>query len=399
MKILLILFLNLAINLNLLSQNAKDDSLLSKAEKLAHENIIVDTHIDLPLQIYYNNVDPSEKSKNDFDYYRAKKGGLDVPFMSIYVPARYQGTEDAQIIADSVITLVEQLAEMHPDKFALAYSTDDVYENFEKGLISLPMGMENGAPATDFELLEHYYDRGIRYITLTHSKDNHIGDSSYDDRNTNNGLSKFGKKLVKEMNKLGIMIDVSHVTDKTFYDVIEITGVPVIASHSSCRHFTPGFERNMSDDLIKKLAETGGVIQINFGSDFLSGEYQKQGDKFREHRAAFIKDNNLKSNDPKVQKFTDNYWKEHPKVYADVSDVVDHIDHVVKLVGIDHVGIGSDFDGVGDSLPTGLKDVSMFPNLIYEMLKRGYTEEEIKKVLNGNIMRVWKEIEAFAEIN
>ena len=394
-----VILIHLFVALVLYPQEIHDTALLEKAGEISQKYIILDAHIDLPMQMYNHRIDPSGKSSANCDYYKSQKGGLDVPFMSIYIPARYQGTAMAQVVADSTITLVEKLAENHSDKFALVAYSGDIYNNFKKGLISLPMGMENGAPVTDFTLLKHFYDRGIRYITLTHSKDNHIGDSSYDTRHTNNGLTEFGKQLVKEMNKIGMMIDISHVSDKTFYDVMNISETPVIASHSSCRYFTPGFERNMSDEMIEKLAEKGGVIQINFGAEFISQEFKEQENKFTQSRAAFMKNNNMDVNVAEVQEFTKQYWNENPKIFPGVSGVVDHIDHVVNLVGVDFVGIGSDFDGVNDILPTGLKDVSMFPSLIYEMLKRGYFEKDIEKILSGNFMRVWKEVETFAELN
>ena len=397
MKKLFIICIALFLNTNLFTANLEEQHLKQRAGELAQKLLIVDGHIDLPLRIYGKPEPVAEGTeRGDFDYPRAVKGGLNAPFMSIYVPPRYQGTDNAKIIADSLINIVEGLAEDHPDKFAVAYNTDDIYKHFEKGIMSLPMGMENGAPVTDSEMLRYFYDRGIRYITLTHSQNNHIGDSSYDDEEKWGGLSPYGKELIKEMNNIGMMIDVSHITDKTFYDVIELTEAPVIASHSSCRHFTPGFERNMSDDMIKKLGENGGVIQINFGSYFLDSLYQKQSRQYREHINEFITVNGLERTDPKVKEFRDNYLDENPRQYADVKDVADHIDHAVKLAGIDHVGLGSDYDGVGDSLPTGLKDVSMFPNLIYELLKRGYSEQDIEKICSGNIMRVWKEVEEYA---
>jgi membrane dipeptidase len=193
------------------------------------------------------------------------------------------------------------------------------------------------------------------------------------------------------------MVDVSHVSDAAFYEVMNVTKAPVIASHSSCRFFTPGFERNMSDEMITMLAKQGGVIQINFGSSFLSGEYQKLENEGRKEVMAYLKSKNLKFEDAEAQAYIQRFRKEHPIAYADVSDVANHIDRVVKLAGVDHVGLGSDFDGVGDSLPTGLKDVSQYPNIIYELLKRGYAEKDIQKICGGNLLRVWSEVERTAK--
>ena len=285
--------------------------------------------------------------------------------------------------------MVEKIAADSPDKFTVATSVADVHIQFEKGVISLPMGMENGAPIEgDLKNVEYFYNRGIRYITLTHSKNNHICDSSYDTEKKWNGLSPFGKEVVKEMNRVGIMIDVSHITDDTFYQVMEITQAPVIASHSSCRTFTPGFARNMNDEMLKKLSVNGGVIQINFGSSFLDGEIQKKYEEAFAASSKYAEENNLSPSDPKLDEFMSKYKEEHNIGFADITDIVKHIDHV---------GIGSDFDGVGDSLPTGMKDVSMYPNLIYELLKKGYSREDIVKICSGNVFRVWSEVEATAK--
>ena len=298
--------------------------------------------------------------------------------------------------AKNLISLVEDLVKKNPDKFALAYSVADVTKQFNTGVISFPMGMENGSPIEGkIENLKYFYDKGIRYITLAHSKSNHISDSSYDENKRWNGLSPFGKKVVEEMNRLGIMVDISHVSDSAFYQVLEISKAPAIASHSSCRYFTPGWERNMSDEMIKKLAEKGGVIQINFGSSFLKKDIREKSSAVYSYISNYVSRNKLT---PKEEKeFRTKYYAEHNPGYASVKDVVAHIDHVVKLVGIDYVGLGSDFDGVGDSLPEGLKDVSQYPNLIYELLKAGYSEKDIEKICSGNILRVWSEVEKIAE--
>ncbi|MBL7959488.1 membrane dipeptidase, partial [bacterium] len=191
--------------------------------------------------------------------------------------------------------------------------------------------------------------------------------------------------------------DVSHITDEAFYDVMDISKAPVIASHSSCRFFTPGWERNMSDDMIRLLAKNDGVIMINFGSSFINGEYFKRDSTVRSDARQALIAMGMSSTDPAAHTFVDHYEKEHPiGFYADVKEVADHIDHVVKLVGVNHVGFGSDFDGVGDSLPTGLKDVSQYPNLIYELLKRNYSKEDIGKICGLNLLRVWSAVEQVA---
>lgn len=378
-----------------------DEEARALADSLAHAFIITDGHVDLPYRLKVKNFRlereylgiPLSTAEGDFDYERAKKGGLDAPFMSIYIPSSYQQKPDmGKILADSLIDMIEGIAKAHPEKFALARTPEDVSRNFKEGKISLPMGMENGAPiGNDLGLVKYFYDRGIRYITLTHARDNQICDSSYDTTQTWNGLSPFGEKVVAEMNRVGIMVDISHVSDSTFYDVLKITKAPVIASHSSCRAFTPGFQRNMSDDMIRALAKNGGVIQINFGASFIDS-VARRNSELRSSLNKILREKNLTSRDSAAQAVIEEFGKQHKELYSDVERVADHIDHVVKLVGIDHVGLGSDFDGVGDSLPLGLKDVSTYPNLIAALLKRGYTPEDIEKICYKNVFRVWNQV-------
>ncbi len=379
----------------LAQQDKQETALRAKAQKIAHQYIIVDTHIDAPYSLRMKWEDISQRiSDGEFDYVRAKLGGLDAPFMSIYIPAEYQSRGGAKLLADTLIDIVYKFAKDWPKKFAIASSVQDVTNQFRHGLISLCMGMENGSPMEhDLKNVQYFYNRGIRYITLAHARSNHISDSSYDTTHVWKGLSFFGRRLIAEMNRVGIMVDVSHISDVAFYEVMNVSKAPVIASHSSCRVFTPGWERNMSDEMIKLLAAKGGVIQINFGSDFVQGAYRKRDDEVGKEIAAYLKSKSLKPGDAEARAYDEQYRKDHPIPYADVSDVADNIDHVVKLVGIDYVGLGSDFDGVGDSLPTGLKDVSQYPNLVYELLKRGYSEKDIQKILGGNLLRVWSTVE------
>jgi membrane dipeptidase len=370
-----------------------------KAHKLAQENIIIDSHIDVPYRLEKNWVDVTKATPDgDFDYPRAKQGGLNAPFMSIYIPASLDNSANSIKLADKLIDYVEAIVGRAPDKFAIATSTTEVEEQFAQGLISLPLGMENGSPIQgDLANLQHFYERGIRYITLAHSQANHISDSSYDLRRKWKGLSPFGKELVAEMNKLGVLIDISHVSDAAFYQTIEMTQTPVIASHSSLRAFTPGFERNMDDDMIKALGKNGGVIQINFGSTFVT----KRANAWSKKRSAGQKaaEEKFGTDSEEYKNFRDQFAEKNPLPYATLDSVLDHIDHVVKLIGIDHVGIGSDYDGVGDSLPTDLKDVSTYPNLIQGLLNRGYSDKNIIKILSGNFMRVWKTNEEYAAKN
>jgi membrane dipeptidase len=367
------------------------------AQSLAQNSIIMDGHIDVPYRLHSGWVDVTKATvKGDFDYIRAKKGGLNGPFMSVYIPAELDDSDESTQLAHQLIDNVEAIVGRAPDKFAIAMSADDIEAQFEKGLISLPMGMENGSPIQgDLKNLDVFYKRGIRYITLTHAKSNHISDSSYDENRQWDGLSPFGEKVVSEMNRLGIMVDISHVSDAAFYDAVEISKAPMIASHSSLRSFTPNFERNMDDAMVKALAKNGGVIMINFGSTFLSAQARAWSDQQKKELAVLVEKHGEDSDVAKG--FSEVFRAKNPLPYADVAKVVDHIDHAVKLVGIDHIGLGSDYDGVGDSLPTGLKDVAAYPNLIQGLLDRNYSNGDIKKILGGNTLRVWREVEAAAE--
>jgi len=366
-----------------------------RAVELANQFIIIDGHVDAPTSIANDGADIASGEKAvDFDYARAQAGGLDAPFMSIYVAANFEETGGAKARADILIGLMEGVAAQHPDKFEIAYSPKDVRRIFEDGKVALPLGMENGSPIEgDLQNLKHFYDRGIRYITLAHSKANHISDSSYDDDKRWGGLSPFGFELVRAMNDIGVMVDVSHLTDDAIEDVLATTRAPVVASHSSLRHFTPDWERNLSDDLVRKIGENSGVVMINYGSAFLTEEantYSGPRDEAQEAREAEM---GRKMTPEEVSAFRDAWRDEYPYPYASLDDVLDHIDRAVELAGIDHVGVGADYDGVGDSLPTDLKDVSSYPVLIDGLIARGYSDEDIGKILGLNALRVWEDVE------
>lgn len=368
------------------------------ALRIAGEALIIDTHIDVPYRLNEEPDDVSVSAEGDFDWPRANAGGLNAAFMSIYIPAKVDAAGGATKLADKLIDDVEAIISGAPKKFAAAHCTRDLLVAKQAEQISLPLGMENGGPiAGDVALLQHFFERGVRYITLAHSKSNHLSDSSYDSDERWQGLSDFGKRLVGEMNRLGVMIDVSHITDRAFWQVLEESKVPVIASHSSLRHFTPGFHRNMSDEMVVALAKQGGVIQINYGSSFLTAAARSWSDRLSAQTKAYQAAQNLPDDDPALDTFREQYRGAYPYPYASTEHVLNHIDRVVEIAGIDHVGIGSDYDGVGDSLPLGLKDVSSYPNLVSGLLQRGYALADIGKILGGNLLRVWRENEAFAE--
>jgi len=373
--------------------------LASQAMKIAQNSIIIDTHIDVPYRIIDAWEDVSEATDGgDYDYPRAKAGGLNVPFMSIYTPAKLEEEGRSKAVAEELIDLVNRIVNESPDQYAIALSAADVEEQFGKGLISLPMGMENGSPIEgDLANVQHFFDRGIRYITLAHGLSNHISDSSYDDNKPWGGLSEFGVEVVEEMNRVGIMVDISHVSDEAFWDVMQFIKAPAIASHSSARHFTPGWERNIADDMIVRLAENGGVVMINYGSTFLTQAANEYSNARSDAFDAYREEQAVEDNEETEAAFRAEYVKTHGSYpYATLDETLDHFDHVVKLTSIDHVGIGSDYDGVGDSLPIDLKDVSSYPNLVEGLLRRGYSEGDIEKILGENLLRVWREVEAVA---
>lgn len=376
-----------------------DQSVETKAQQIAQKYIIVDSHVDLPNWIFeeFNDVSKLNYDGN-FDFNKAKKGGLDSPFLAVYVSPRHEGTPRSMEKANEQLDLLDKLLELNADKFARALTPDDVKRNFRNHKISIPFGLENGAPIMgDLKNLAYFYERGIRYITVVHGKSNHICDSSYDSVRVWNGLSEFGVELIAEMNKMGMIVDISHTSEKAFYDIMKVAKAPVAATHSNARHFTPGFERNLTDDMIKMIADKGGIIQIAFGSGFITSRPNEYRQASRLAFEKFVVENGLDNNSPELDGFRKEYYENHPYPYASIDELLDHFDHVVKLVGVDHVGFGSDFEGVGDSLPEGLKDVSGYPNLIAGLLDRGYTEEDLEKIMGLNFLNFWQRVQDLAE--
>jgi membrane dipeptidase len=378
-------------------QQAGEVSTAEEALRLAREVIIIDAHIDLPYRLKEKPADVVAGTEDGhFDYPRAREGCLDAAFMAIYVPATVQGTGNERAVADELFDIMEELAAGAPDRLRIVRSPDELRASFAEGLVALPLGIENGAAiADDLSALAHFYQRGARYITLSHSRNNQICDSSFDRERRWNGLSPFGREVVAEMNRLGIMIDISHVTDETFYQVIELSRAPVIASHSCCRHFTPGFERNISDDIIKLVAAKGGVVHIAFGSPFLDQASLEQSQQAWAKVESYLEEHGLGWDSDQVGKQLDLFFEQNPPVPTSVENVADHIEHVINLVGIDHVGLGSDYDGISNT-PVGLEDVSGYPNLIEELLNRGHDDEEVRKICGENLLRVWAEVERIA---
>ncbi|GHE32590.1 dipeptidase [Vulcaniibacterium thermophilum] len=391
-------------SLLLIAATAHADEPLSAAQRFAREAIIVDTHIDAPSELMKQWRDLGVDAPGvEFDYPRARQGGLDVAFMSIYTSPEDDAAGTARQKAHMQIDAVEALAARHPDRFALLRSPADVERLSQNRRVLLALGMENGAPiGDDLAQLEVFHRRGVRYVTLAHSHSNRIADGSYSLDRPHGGLSPFGEQVVKEMNRLGIMVDVSHLSDDAVRDVLRVTKAPVIASHSGMRRFTPGFERNLSDALAKAIAKNGGVVQIVFGSGFIDARAAADTTAYFRALAAFQREleaARARGETPAktLAQFDAEWDAAHPKPETRIEQVVAQIDHAVKLLGEDHVGIGSDFDGVGGALPVGLKSVADYPNLIEALRQRGYSDERLRKILGGNLLRVWREVEARAE--
>ena len=405
-KLIFYYLLSLTLLLSCTKNNDKL-TLIEKAARIHSEALTIDTHLDTPINLQSDTLfaldqlhDGHSKGSGKVDFPRMDIGGMDAGFFIVWTAQKERTHEANQIVKEKALVIFD-LIKTNINKFPsfaeLAYSTDDVYRIVDDGKHPILIGMENGYPiGTDITLVKRYYDLGARYITLCHYEDNDICDASTD-KSEDEGLSSFGVEVVKEMNRLGIIVDVSHISDKSFYDVIKVSEVPVIASHSStsslCEH-----PRNMTDDMIELLAENGGVIQIT-----LVNEYLKTPPPNPQRDSAMVElkkqiNNYSDLTDVERKQFHEAYFKlskQFPQPRATLQDAVDHIDHAVKLVGVDHVGIGSDFDGGGGL--DGVHDISEMGNITLELLKRGYSEEDIKKIWGGNLMRVFKQVEEFAK--
>lgn len=380
-----------------------DKKLAEKAAAIHDSVLTVDTHVDTPFMLERESFDIGKindprKRGGRVDFPRMKKGGLDAIFFAVFVGQSVrtpEGNEKAKKEALKVFDLIHEAVKKYPDQVELALTPDDAYNIEKKGKRALFVGVENGYPVgKDLSMVKTFYDLGARYITLCHTGNNDICDSSTDRKGPeHNGLSEFGKKVVKEMNRLGMMIDVSHISDKSFYDVLELSEAPIFASHSNARALMDS-PRNLTDDMIKKLAQKGGVIQVCFVQDYVKDLPQppERAKAFKELRQKFRnRDTMTEKEKTEARKTWMSINEKYPPNLASVKDLVDHIDHIVKLVGIDYVGIGTDFDGGG-----ALKDcfdVSQMGNITLELVKRGYTKDQIRKIWGGNVMRVFRAVE------
>ena len=377
------------------SPGSGDDPIAKKVHKIHQQVLTLDTHADAPIMMQKPGFDvgathDTQRDGSQIDFPRMKQGSMDAMFFAVYTsqgPRTDTGHAEAKRNALHQFELIHQALKKHADLAELATSPADAYRIQKLGKRAVFIGMENGYPVgKDLSMLKIYYDLGCRYITLTHFANNLIGDSSTDpDGPMYGGLSDFGKQVIPEMNRLGILIDVSHVADSTFYDALALSKAPVIASHSNCRALCD-FPRNMTDDMIRAIAAKGGVVQVNFVSDYLkkpSDAHRAAKTKIRMSRVGKVPSADMEA---RIMAQSDSVSKRYANERASLSDIVDHIDHIVKIAGIDHVGIGSDFDGGGGV--NGLEDVSQIENLTAELVRRNYSEANIAKIWGGDLLRV-----------
>ncbi len=368
------------------------DDLSDRARAIHADAILFDGHNDLPWllrekgDVAFSEIDLSKRL--DFgqtDIPRLREGGLKAQFWSVYIPSSQPNP--ARTVTEQ-IDLVHRLAERYPDVFEMAYTADDVERVAKAGKIACLIGIEGGvAIENNLAQLRAFYRQGARYMTLTHGATLDWADSATDDPKWG-GLAPFGERVVREMNRLGMLVDLSHVSAETMDDALRVSKAPVIFSHSSAFAIAP-HPRNVPDEILKKLKDNGGVVMVNFYSGFVVPEYARKSAAMRRE---------LRAKYPEREEYEKAFetWFESTKFpRGTISDVADHIDHLVKVAGIDHVGLGSDFDGI-TSWPEGLEDVSCYPKLTEELLRRGYSEGDIKKILGGNVLRVFHEAERVA---
>jgi membrane dipeptidase len=378
-------------------------SLIRKADRIHASIMTVDTHCDTPMLLSEGNFDLGERHTDGcVDFPRMKSGGLQAEFFAVFIAqgprndsaftAVYNETRD-------ILGAIHRNVDKNSAIAGLAVTADDAYRLKKEGRLAAFIGVENGyAIGKDLAKIKEYYDKGARYMTLSHTKNNDICDSSTDPTGQeHNGLTDFGVQVVKEMNRLGMLVDVSHISDKSFYDVLKVTRAPVIASHSSCRALC-GSPRNLSDEMLLALKENGGVIQICILSSYLKTPEPnpEMEAKLNDLKLKYGEFNNLSDSVKKIARAEYINIRERYEKLATVKDIVDHIDHVVQVIGIDHVGIGSDFDGGGGV--DGCKNVSEMKNITIELLRRGYSKSEIRQIWGGNFMRVLRKAEEIASV-
>ena len=394
----------LILSLSALAQTNNNSNISPKARAIHDSAIVIDTHADTPQRFLDDNFDIGSTDPKDIGHIsldKARAGNLGAEFFSIWVDPETNQGHFAQHTLDLIDSVYEQAAR-HPDRMMMAFSTDDIDRAHKQKKLAALMGIEGGhSIENDIHLLRDFYRLGVRYMTLSWSNTNEWADSSGDIDDPkiqhHNGLTDFGKQVVLEMNRLGMMVDISHVADKTFWDTIATTKAPVIASHSSARALTSA-PRNMTDDMLRAVAKNGGVVDVNFFSGFLDQNYWNalQAQRKEQDAATHAYLDKLKAEGKQIayvddDRITREWMAKIPRPPFTV--LIDHIDHIAKVAGIDHVGLGSDFDGVSGATPTGMDSAADLPKITQALLDRGYSAEDIRKILGGNVLRVFKEVE------
>ena len=377
----------------------RDERLWQRALQIHRRAIVIDTHNDVTTPMTNDDFDLSGTPPTPYrtNIARMKQGGLTAEFFSLYVKPWYVEHGGAARRTLDMIDSVYRAVERHPNDLMFATSVADIRSAKRQGKIAALMGIEGGHAIEDsLATLREFYRLGVRYITLTWNNTNNWADAGRGEKK-HHGLSDFGREVVREMNRLGMLVDVSHVSDETMSDALDVSKAPIIASHSSARALS-NVPRNIPDDLLKRIAKNGGVVQVNFYSVFVDAATVSPQSAERDKRLKAQQDalNEKYKNDPeRLAEESDKLEAANPLPPLPISKLIDHIDHIVKVAGIDHVGIGADFDGAND-MPEGAKDVSMLPNITYELLKRGYSERDIRKILGENLLRVFAEAERVA---
>jgi membrane dipeptidase len=375
---------------------SRADDVGVRARKLHFSCIVVDTHDDTTQRFLDGDFDLAPRNASgSIDIPRMKEGGLGAIFFSIWIPSKITGPEAVKHALDQIDAVREQVRK-HPQEIILASTVEEVRAARKQGKIAALMGVEGGHMiASDLGVLRSYAALGVRYMTLTHSGNDEWADSSTD-KAVHNGLTDFGKDVVREMNRLGVIVDISHVSDKTFYDALAVSKAPLFASHSSCRAICDA-PRNMTDQMIKDLAAKGGVIQINYHVGFLSQEFRNAEKAHAEMNDAIAAEVQKRCGDKEGcqliegDKITREYVEQGKLPRVDWTKIIEHIDHAVKLVGADHVGLGSDFDGA--NMPFGMEDATKLPQITEALLRKGYPEDDVRKILGENTLRVMAEVE------
>lgn len=403
-------FLFNSCNKNITKKDSKtetEEELIERALKIHKKVLTLDTHADTPLRMIEPGFDMSERhdpneTGSKVDYPRMKEGDLDAIFFAAFVAQDIRnddGNSRAKSLCFQMIDSILVSIERNSDIVGLALNPQDAYSLEKEDKRAIYIGIENGYPiGEDLSNVEAYYNKGVRYITLVHSSNNDLADSATDPNGAeHDGISEFGSQVVNEMNRLGIMVDVSHGSDSVFYDAIKLSKAPIIATHSNARAVT-NHKRNMTDEMLKLMAKNGGVVQLTMLSSYLRDTPPNiKRDSAIDSLRSNMKPIDKMSDEEKValrakyQEINENY----PNPPATVKHVVDHIDHIIKIAGIDHVGIGCDFDGGGGI--EGVFDASEVMNITIELVRRGYTEEQIEKIWGGNLIRVFKDVQAISE--